>query len=68
MSNDYGQQLSLCMLREYMYGDMCQSDRNDGCPSLYICTVWEFKLADAIMDMKPMILSEFNRERIEGGT
>jgi len=67
-SDDYGQQLSLRMLREYMYGDMCHSNRNDGCPSSYICTIWEFKLANAIMDMKPAVLSKFDRERIERST
>jgi len=67
-SDDFGQQLALRMLREYMYGDMCHSNRNDGCPSSYIHTVWEFKLANGIMDMKPTVLSEFNRERIERGT
>jgi len=67
-SDDYGQQLSLRMLGEYTYGDMCHIDRNNGCPSSYVCTTWEFKLANVIMDMKLTGLSEFNRERIERST
>jgi len=68
MSDDYGQQLSPHMLGEYTYGDMCHSNRNNGCPSFYVCTVQEFKLANVIMDMKHVVLSEFDRERIERST
>ena len=68
MSNDYGQQISLCTLGEFTYGDMCHSDRNDRRPSSYICTIQEFIVANAITDMKPTVLSEFNRERIERST
>ena len=67
-SDDYGQQLLLHMLGEYTYRDMCHSNRNDGRLSLYVCTIWEFKLANAIMDMKPAVLSKFDRERIERST
>jgi len=56
------------MLQEYMYRDMRHSNRNNGCPSSYICTIWEFKLVNAIMDMKPTVMSEFDRERIERST
>jgi hypothetical protein len=56
------------MLREYTYRDMCHSNRNDGCPSSNACTIWEFKLANTIMDMKPMVLSKFDREQRERST
>jgi len=67
-ADDYGQQLLLCTLREYMYGDMCHSNRKDGWTLSYVHTVWEFKLVNMIMDMKPVVLSEFDRERIERST
>ena len=67
-SDDYGQQLLLHMLGEYTYRDMCHSNRNDGHLSSYVCTIQEFKMANVITYMKPVVSSEFDRERIESST
>jgi hypothetical protein len=53
------------MLGEYMYGNMCHGNRNDAHTLSYVHAIWEFKLTNAIMDMNPMVLSKFNRDKKE---